>query len=78
MLDIVHHGIGLTPLLEDREPLTIKEFLLDLEYGKDLVDTILSGDSHFSMVADVDVLFCVLSPMGPTNHNWPLFVEYLS
>ena len=31
-------------MLEDREPLTIKQFLLDLEYGEDLVDYILSGD----------------------------------
>jgi hypothetical protein len=31
-------------MLEDREPLTTKQFLLDLKYGKDLVDFILSGD----------------------------------
>ena len=31
-------------MFEDREPLTIKQFLLDLEYGEDLVDHILSGD----------------------------------
>ena len=57
MLDIAPHGIGLKPLLEDREPLTIKQFLLDLEYGKDLVDDILSGDQCSSMVADIDILF---------------------
>jgi hypothetical protein len=32
-------------MLEDREPLTTKQFLLDLEYGEDLVDYILSGDN---------------------------------
>ena len=69
MLDIVHHRIGLKPLLEDRELLTIKQFLLDLEYGEDLVDAILSGDRCLLMVSDVDVLFCVLSPVGPPIHN---------
>ena len=67
MLDIVNHGIGLKPLVEDREPLTIKQFLLDLEYGKDLVDDILSGDQRSSMVADIDILVCVLSPILPTK-----------
>ena len=33
-------------MLEDREPLTIKQFLLDLEYCEDLVDSILSGDEN--------------------------------
>ena len=69
MLDIVHHRIRLNPLLENLEPLTIKQFLLDLKYSEDLVDTILSGYRCLSMVADVDVLFCVLSPVGPTQHN---------
>ena len=31
-------------MLKDRELLTIKQFLLDLKYGKDLIDSILSGD----------------------------------
>ena len=31
-------------MLEDREPLTITQLLLDLEYGKDLVDSVLSKD----------------------------------
>ena len=35
-----------TTLLKDQEPLTIKQFLLDLEYGKDLVDSILSWDEE--------------------------------
>ena len=33
-----------TTTLEDQEPLTIKQLLLDLEYGKDLVDYIMSRD----------------------------------
>ena len=33
-------------MLEDQEPLTIKQFLLDPEYGKDLVDSILSWDEE--------------------------------
>ena len=32
-------------MLEDREPLTIKQFLLDLKYGEDMVDYILRGDN---------------------------------
>ena len=69
VLDIVHHGIRLKPLLEDCEPSTIKQFRLDLEYGEDLVDAILRGDRCLSIVVDVDVLFCFLLPIGWPNHN---------
>ena len=31
-------------MLEDCEPLTINQLLVDLEYDEDLVDSILSGD----------------------------------
>ena len=31
-------------VLEDQEPLTIKQSLLDLEYGEDPLDFILNGD----------------------------------
>ena len=31
-------------ILKDHEPLSIMQFLLDLEYGEDLVDSILSWD----------------------------------
>ena len=30
-------------MLEDRESLTIKQLMIDLKYGKNLVDSILSG-----------------------------------
>ena len=33
-------------MLEDCEPLTIRQFLLDLEYDEDLVDSIVSGDEE--------------------------------
>jgi hypothetical protein len=42
-------------MLEDQEPLTIKQFLLDPEYGKDLVDSILSGDKDGTATAMASV-----------------------
>ena len=47
-----------TIMLEDREPLTIKQLLSDLEYGDDLVQSILSrdkdGDSNGNGINDGD------------------------
>ena len=39
-------GSAYAMMLKDREPLTIKQLLLDIAYDKDLVDYILSGDEN--------------------------------